>query len=262
MPEKQLSENYSIEGIAQSIVKDHPVSQKYTVEDKKRMYMECQEKLAKRTGLKELLNLDHIHSYNNTYAPYLKRLAVIPPEIVVVDSRIQDMCALPYWSYYGSEGEGTFGPCMGIGAFSCCPPFSLKADKVQEKLDAADLFLVLQTQTRDFGVSEQGDQEKTINRLAQEITELLGKDSVIQKFGGGPCAACSPEPCECEGKCRSPEKKVPALESLGVCVDQICKDCKLLTDDSSWPITWIKGFGGPNQSPIQSKATTAMAIML
>lgn len=262
MKETQLIENYSIEGIAQSIVKDHPVSQKYTDDDKKRMYRERQEKLAALPDLKALLSLDHIYSYENTYAPYLKRLAIIPPEIVVVDSRIQDMCALPYWSYYGTEGEGSFGPCMGIGAFSCCPPFSLKADEVQAKLDKADFFLVMQTQTRDFGVSEQGDQEETINRLAKEIIEVLAKGSVVQKFGGGPCAACFPEPCECEGKCRAPKNKIPALESLGVCVDQICKDCALLTGDNTWPITWIKGFGGPNQSPMKSKATIALAIKL
>ena len=41
MKEAQLVENYSIEGIAQSIVKDHPVSQKYTEEDKRCMYREC-----------------------------------------------------------------------------------------------------------------------------------------------------------------------------------------------------------------------------
>ncbi len=262
MKEKQLTENYSIEAIAQSIVKDHPVSQKYTDDDKKRMHREGQEKVEALPDLKALLSLDHIHSYENTFTPYLKRLAIIPPEIVVADSRIQDMCALPYWSYYGTEGEGSFGPCSGIGAFSCCPPFSLKADKVQVKLDKSDLFLVMQTQTRDFGVDEPGDQAKTINRLEKEITEILGKGSVVQKFGGGPCLACAPEPCECEGKCRAPENKVPALESLGVCVDQICKDCALLTGDNTWPITWIKGFGGPNQSPMQSKATIALAVKL
>ena len=262
MKETQLVENYSIEGIAQSIVKDHPVSQKYTDDDKKRMYRECQEKLEAFPNLKALLSLDHIHSYGNTFASYMERLVIIPPEIVVVDSRIQDMCALPYWSYYGTEGEGTFGPCGGIEAFSCCPPFSLKADKVQAKLDNADLFLVMQTQARNFGAGEPGDQGKTINKLVREITGVLGKDSVVQKFGGGPCMVCSPEPCECEGKCRAPENKIPALESLGVCVDQVCKDCALLTGDNTWPITWIKGYGGPNQSPMQCKTTVALAIKL
>ena len=111
-------------------------------------------------------------------------------------------------------------------------------------------------------MSEPGDQERTINRLAREITDLLGKDGVVQKFGGGPCAACAPEPCECEGKCHAPADKIPALESLGVCVDQICKDCAQLTGDPAWPITWIKGFGGPNQTPLQGKATVALAVKL
>ena len=262
MKEKQLVENYSIEGIAQSIVKDHPVSKKYTDGDKKRMYSECQEKLETFPELKALISLDHIDSYKNTFTSCLKQPAIIPPEIVVVDSRIQDMCALPYWSYYGSTGEGRFGACMGIGAFSCCPPFSLKADKVQAKLDKADLFLVLQTQSRDFGVGESGDQAETINFLAKEITEVLGKGSVVQKFGGGPCVACSPEPCVCGGECRAPKNKIPSLESLGVCVDQLCKDCALLTGDNTWPITWIKGFGSPNQPSMQIKVTVALAIKL
>ena len=118
MKETQRIENYSIEGIAQSIVKDHPVSQRYTEDDKKRMHREVLEKVEAFSDLKALLSLDHIHSYENTFTPYLKRLAIIPPGIVVVDSRIQDMCALPYWSYYGTEGEGSFGPCS-------CAPLSL-----------------------------------------------------------------------------------------------------------------------------------------
>jgi hypothetical protein len=120
----------------------------------------------------------------------------------------------------------------------------------------------MQTQKQDFGVGDAADQAKTINRLAKEITEVLGKGSVVQKFGGGPCVACSPEPCECGGECRAPENKIFALESLGVCVDQICKDCSFLTGDNAWPITWIKGFGGPNQSPMQIKVTIALAIKL
>ena len=80
MKETQLIENYSIEGIAQSIVKDHPVSQNYTDDDKKRMYRECQEKLEAFPDLKALLSLDHIHSYGNTFASYMERLVIIPPE--------------------------------------------------------------------------------------------------------------------------------------------------------------------------------------
>ena len=61
-----------------------------------------------------------------------------------MDSRIQDMCSLPFWTYYGS-GDGSFSRCAGVGVFSCCPPFSLKAEKVQALLDKADIFVVLQT---------------------------------------------------------------------------------------------------------------------
>ncbi len=40
MEKSKLSCNYSIEDIAQSIVKDHPVSKKYSPEDKKKLYAE------------------------------------------------------------------------------------------------------------------------------------------------------------------------------------------------------------------------------
>ncbi len=262
MPVINRTENYSIEGIAQSIVKDHPVSQKFTPDNKLQLYNERLSKLDSLPDLKAILSFDHINNYNNSYVKDLIRLVVIPPEIVVVDTRIQDMCALPYWTYFGSSWEGSFGPCSGIGAFSCCPPFTLNAEKVQAKLDQSDLFLVMQTRLRNFVVSEPGDQERTINRLSNDIDGLLGKGSVIQKFGGGLCMACAPEPCECEGKCCAPSEKVPSLESLGVCVDQLCKDCGHLTKDPDWPIIWIKGFGGPDQSPMQSKATIAIAIKI
>jgi hypothetical protein len=146
--------------------------------------------------------------------------------------------------------------------FSCCPPFTLKADKVRERLDRCDIFVALQTRPGILGSGEPGGQFQMINKLAGEVRALLGDDAVVQKFGGGPCFACYPESCEYEGKCRAPHLKVPSLEGMGVCVDQLCKDAALLTNDTGWIIKWIKGFGSPDQTPRRFKGTCALAIKL
>jgi len=261
MAKKKHAINYSIEGIAQSIVKDNPIAKKYGPDDKKRLYTEKLKKLDAFPELKNILTLEHIHGYDISFAGRIARLVLIPPEIVVVDSRIQDMCSLPYWTFYGS-GEGSFSRCSGVGVFSCCPPFNLKADKVSERLDRSDIFAVMQTRPGILGTGEPGGQFQMINKLTGEIRALLGDDAVVQKFGGGPCFACYPESCEYEGKCRAPHLKVPSLEGMGVCVDQLCKDAALLTGDTNWIIKWIKGFGSEDQTPKRAKGTCAIAIKL
>lgn len=253
---------YSIENIAQSIVRDNPTGKKYSEQDKKKLYQERLRFLRDFPRLNEIISLAHIHTYDNPWAKKVFRLGILPPQIIVVDSRIQDMCYLPFWTFYGS-GEGSFGRCAGINAFSCCPPFNPKAEKVQALLEKADIFLVLQTRPSImFGTGDPGEQFQTINRLRDEINSLLGKGAVVQKFGGGPCFACYPEVCEGEGKCRYAKLKTPSLEGMGICVDQLCKDLASLTADESWKITWIKGFGTSEQIPKKMKGTVGLAIKL
>lgn len=262
MAKRKYLTNYSIENIAQSIVRDNPAGKKYSREDKKRLYQERLRLLEDFPKLNELISPEHIHGYDTPWVRKIARQAILPPEIIVVDSRIQDMCYLPFWTFYGS-GEGSFSRCAGVGAFSCCPPFNLKAEKVQALLDKADIFLVLQTRpSLMFGTGDPGEQFRALNRLTDEINSLLGEGSVIQKFGGGPCFACSPKSCEGEGKCRTPNLKIPSLEGMGICVDQLCKDLAFLTEDEGWKITWIKGFGTPEQKPKKMKSTVGLAIKL
>jgi len=262
MAKRRYVTNYSIENIAQSIVKDNSIGKKYSLEDKKRLYQERLRLLEDFPKMKEIICLEHIHNYAIPWAKKIVRLAILPPEIIVVDSRIQDMCYLPFWTFYGS-GEGSFGRCAGVGAFSCCPPFNLKAERVQTLLDKADIFLVLQTRpSRMFGSGDPSELFRFLNGLRDEINFLLGKGAVVQKFGGGPCFACYPESCEGEGKCRAPNLKIPSLEGMGVCVDQLCKDLAFLTEDENWKIIWIKGFGTPEQRPKKMKATVGLAIKL
>ena len=256
---KYLS-NYSIENIAQSIVRDNPTGKKFSPEDKKRLYEERLQFLDTFPQLKASLSLNHIHSLPMPRAKIIAHAAIVPPEIIVVDSRIQDMCYLPFWTYYGS-GEGSFSRCSGIGAFSCCPPFSPNAEKVQAMLDESDIFLAIQFKPMVIGSGgDPGEQFRIINLLAEEINNLLGDGAVVQKFGGGPCFACFPEMCLCEGKCRAPQLKVHSLEGMGICVDQLCKDIAFLTGDDTWKITWIKGFGTEDQTPKKVKGTLGLAI--
>jgi len=261
MGKRKLSCNYSIEDIAQSIVKDHPVSKRFTPEDKKILYQKSLLLLDELPELKQVLSIEHIRKYPIPFAKRAARIGIIPPELVVVDSRIQDMCNLPYWTYYGS-GEGSFSRCGGVGTFSCCPPFSLKAEKVQTLIDRADVFVVLQTRAAVNVGNDPGAQFRMINRLVDEVNACLGRKAVIQKFAGGPCFACYPESCLCEGQCRAPELKVPSLEGMGICVDQLCKDMALLTGDEKWKVNWIKGFGADTQTPKVWKATVGLAIQL
>jgi hypothetical protein len=262
MSKRKYLSNYSIENIAQSIARDNPAGKKYGDADKKKLYKERLQLLEDSPKLKELVSLEHISTYRIPWAKRIARVAVVPPQIVVVDSRIQDMCSLPFWTYYGS-GEGSFSRCAGVNAFSCCPPFNAKAEKVQGMMDRSDIFVVLQTKPAAMMASgDPAGQAKVINRLRDEINSLLGKGAVVQKFGGGPCFACYPETCAWEGKCNFPNLKLPSLEGMGVCVDQLCKDLCLLTGDKAWRITWIKGFGTPDQTPKRFKGTAALAVRL
>ena len=102
-----MKPNYSIENIAQSIVRDSDVGKKYTDEDKQELYSKVLRMVENVSGLNDLLSLERIQVYDVPWAKRLARLAVLPPQIVVVDSRIQDMCYLPFWTYYGS-GRGQF----------------------------------------------------------------------------------------------------------------------------------------------------------
>lgn len=262
MTPKKLTVNYSIENIAQSIVRDHPVSKKYSAEDKLQLYQKTHKLLDGFPELKKLLSLEHIRSIRLPFAKRISRCGILPPAIVIVDSRIQDMCSLPYWLFYGS-GEGTFGKCSGVGNFSCCPPFTPSADKVQELLNQSDIFCVLQTRPSiSMNPENPGAQFHLLNKLADEVNTLCGRKAVIQKFAGGPCFACYPEACLGEGKCRAPALKIASLEGMGVCVDQLCKDLAFLTADDQWKIVWIKGFSADTQKPKTWKGTMALAIQL
>ena len=85
MAKRKYLSNYSIENIAQSIVRDNPSGKKYSPEDKNNLYQERLRLLEGFPKLKEIISLTHIHSYGISWSKKVTRLAVLPPEIIVVD---------------------------------------------------------------------------------------------------------------------------------------------------------------------------------
>jgi len=90
----------------------------------------------------------------------------------------------------------------------------------------------------------------------------MGKGAVTIAFGAGPCQLCHPKPCLGGGKCRMPERRLCALESVGIPVAQLNKDMALLTGNPDWKNRFIKYFGTPRQSSKEWKLTFGVAVKL
>ncbi len=211
-----------------------------------------------------MLTPSHIRSYPIDGAAFFARVGILPPELVIADDRFKDMCCLPYWTVYkGSDGPAYkhFGRCPGYGWLPGCPPSSPGIQEVQAKLDQADLFIVLQTKLMDqrWGVGWKFD---ILHRLAREIDKMLGKGSVLERYGSGPCNACQAQHCLHSQPCRAPKLKTVSLESMGICVERLCSDLAELTGDARWKLTWLKHFGLPQQKPKKWKYVEALAVKL
>ena len=132
-------------------------------------------------------------------------------------------------------------------------------EAVQKVLDGSDLFIVLQTKLQN----ERGDTHwkfNVLHRLAYDIKQVLGKNSITGKFGSGPCNACKTQNCVYNKPCSSPKLGTVSLEAMGVCVDRLCSDLAALTDQASWKMTWLKHFGFPQQTPKKWKYVEALSI--
>ncbi|MCX5900579.1 MAG: DUF2284 domain-containing protein, partial [Proteobacteria bacterium] len=180
------------------------------------------------------------------------------------DERFKNMCCMPYWTIYkGSSGAAykRFDRCPGYGWLPGCPPQSTPVDTVQAILDRADLFIVLQTKLL-VERWKAGWKFAVLHRLARDIESVLGKGSVIERYGSGPCNACPAQHCLHSEPCASPELKTISLESMGICVDRLCSDLALLTGNPRWRLTWLKHFGLPQQTPKKWKYVEALAVKL
>jgi len=159
--------------------------------------------------------------------------------MIIVNQRIKDMCMMPYWIFRPDAGGNqtkTFGRCPGYGNLPGCPPNTISVEEVEEKLIKADLFIVLQTRL----TAKRGDlatwKFHVLNRLKHDIEKVLGKGSVVEKYGSGPCVACPAISCMQGKPCKSPKLKTVSLESMGICVDRLCEDLADITGQNAWKI--------------------------
>jgi hypothetical protein len=263
MRKSSLPVNYSIEHLVRSIAADNPTGTKYDAAEKKALFSATREKVAGQPGLKKLLSIANIRHYNVTGAENFARIGVLPPELIVVDDRIKEMCALPFW-IHGQDGDGNpvkrFGKCPGYNVLPGCPPHSIATTAVKDKLKEADLFVVLQT--RLLCGPGSGYKFKVLRRLARDIEKLLGKGSVVERYGSGPCGACGDQACLSGGSCAKPGLRAEALESMGISVDRICTDLSELTGQRAWEIKFIRHFGFPEQTPKRWKYVLALGVKL
>ncbi|MFC1591765.1 DUF2284 domain-containing protein [Thermodesulfobacteriota bacterium] len=254
--------NYTVKNIIASILQDNKRAGRYSPAKKLKLYRACRKRLQSYPALARLTTTTTIKRYPISGADNFARVGVLPPELVVVDERFKDMCTLPYWTLYNDGKGGTyrsFGKCPGYGFLPGCPPNSPAVDKVQAIIDASDFFIVLQTRlltdrwetTWKFTV---------LHRLAREIEQVLGKNSITGIFGSGPCNACRAQSCLYGRPCKSPRLKTIALESMGICVDRLCSDLADCSGNSAWRISWLKHFGLPQQTPKKWKYVEALAV--
>lgn len=259
---KKLPVNYSVKNIINSILKDNRKANRYSLAQKQKLYHKSLKYIDAYPGLKKILSVNHIHNYPIQGAHFFARLGVFPSELVIIDQRIKDMCTLPYWTVYKDNKGVThrkFGKCPGYGWLPGCPPNSPNVEAVQKVLDVSDLFIVLQTKLQN----ERGDTHwkfNVLHRLAYDIEQVLGKNSITGKFGSGPCNACKAQNCVYNKPCSSPKLETVSLESMGVCVDRLCSDLAALTGQASWKMTWLKHFGFPQQIPKKWKYVEALSI--
>jgi predicted metal-binding protein len=262
--QRTLPINYSVRAIIDCILSDNFRAKKYSCRKKTYIYNELLIKTSKVPELKSVLTPSHIKSYRIEGAELFARIGILPPELVIVDERFKNMCCMPYWTVYkGSDGGAYkhFGRCPGYGWLPGCPPQSPPVESVQAVLDRADIFIVLETKL----LSERwkvGWKFAVLHRLARDIEAVLGKGTVIERYGSGPCNACTAQPCLHSQPCAAPKLKTISLESMGICVDRLCSDLALLTGDPRWRLTWLKHFGLPQQKPEKWKYVEALAVKL
>jgi predicted metal-binding protein len=263
MPAKKIPAHYSIENIVRSIAEDNPRGKAHTPRKKRALYEKGLQLLEKSSSLKEILSLSHIRSYAIDGSENFARIGMLPTSLVIVDQRIKDMCALPHWTYIeGKDGNPVkfFGKCPGYDFLPGCPPRSIPIKEVEEKLGRADLFIVLQTrQLAELGADWKF---RTLRKLAKDIERALGKGTVVEKYGSGPCYACEKRSCLQGEECASPKKKMCALESMGISVDGLCGDLAQLTGQKSWNLTWVKDYGTSNQTPKTWKYVMALSVKI
>ena len=256
---------YSVEVIHDCIVRDTPLYNKFRSQEKKRVLYRKKKKLLEECQpVVSMIDSGFVRSLDPERGRFLGKVGWMPSELIIVDQRIREMCRNLF--FYPDElvkKTGLrFGPCPGFDKLSACPQFSPVPEETRARLDAADIFIALQSRSFLTGPAIPGWQDVLIRKLKKEIERVNGKGSVTAAFGAGPCRVCYPQPCLGGGKCRVPKERLYALESAGIPVGQLCKDMAFFTGNDGWKIKWIKFTGTPRQTPKRWKTTGGLAVRL
>ena len=256
---------YNIEVIHDCIVNDTDIYRKFKSKDKKlTLYRKRKKLLDKHPEVKTMIDPKFVSSLNPKRGTYVDKVAWMPPELIITDQRIREMCRnlFAYPKVYVKKTGLRFGSCPGFEKLSACPMFSPSPEEARAKLDKGDIFIALQSKNFIEGPEIPGWQDFLIRKLKKEIELVKGEGSVTATFGAGPCQVCHPNPCLGGGDCRIPEERLFALESVGIPVGQLCKDMALFTGNDDWRIRWIKYTGTPRQKPKRWKTTGGLAVRL
>jgi len=256
---------YSIDAIERSIAADTELYTKYTNTQKKALYQATWKLVDKVPRLKEMIDVNYLYRYPVEGVEKWGKMDICPPELIIADDRIKDMCALPFWTDFlvreTNERKWRFTRCPGIYKHSSCQYHSAPASEVQQMLASADIFIIAQTKEfSEFGGVQW--QYQTIKRYCDDLLALLGPDAIIQRFGAGPCQNCYPDACKHDGKCRDKKNQVPAMESMGFAMGHLCRDMALMTENDSWELTWIQRWQLKTQSRDLWKVHFGVAINL
>jgi predicted metal-binding protein len=257
--------NYDIGNIQDSIVDANEWYQKIKQAEKKRLYREKLKLVNKDPRLKEILSMKHIYENDVKGVKNFARLGIMPPELIVVDERIRDMCLNQFWLSNPITRVKDFGRCPAYDHRPCCPPRSPSSKVTRKLLDRSDIFVMLQSKligNREIGDPHWKWQYETVEKLEEELKSLLGKSRVLAKYGAGPCVICGPAGCTMTKDCRYPDKKFCAVESVGMAVGQMCRDMALFTGARRWDIRWIRNWTLPTQTPQQFRLVFGLAIRL
>lgn len=258
--------NYDISNIHDCIVEDREDYQRIGQGEKKKLYRDRINRAQKNPELKEILSMKHIHGYDVKDVENFARIGILPPELIIVDERIRDMCLNQFWLTNPITRVKAFGRCPAYNNRPCCPPLSPSPKDTRKLLDRSDIFVMLQSKLLGNEAimtdPHWGWQYDTVLKLEEELKSALGKSKVLAKYGAGPCVICGPIGCTRDETCKHPDKKFCAVESVGMAVGQMCRDMTYLSGDKRWEINWIKNWSLPTQTLNKFKLTFGLALKL
>lgn len=256
---------YDVQVIHDCIVRDTVIYRTFDTKAKKlSLYREKEKLLNKHPALKKMIDVKFLRSLDPKRGKPVEKVGWLPATLVITDERIRGMCrnlfTIPK-EYVGKTGI-SYGSCPGSGNLSACPPFSLSSQEARNRLDQADIFIAIQSCKFLKPVDIPAWQDVLVSKFKKTIEKEEGKGAVTAAFGAGPCQLCHPKPCLGGGECRMPDKRIFALESVGIPVAQLCRDIALVTGNPDWKIKFIKYFGTPRQSHREWKLTCGVAVNL